>query len=100
MDGPVGMVQRANGDVIVANSRGEFIARIPEDGGAAEVVLRDERLKQPNGVTIDLAGNIYIADLDSGTVFKWTPEGDLLEFVELPGDGNSHRGSMFGGRGW
>ena len=90
LDGPVGIVQRPSGDFIVANHRGEFLARVPESGGAAEVLLRDERLTAPNGVTIDPAGNIYIADLDSGTVFKWTPEGELSELAQLPGRGNAH----------
>ena len=90
LDGPVGMVQRPSGDVIVANYRGQFLARVPAAGGAAEDVLRDERLTGPNGVTIDPAGNIYIADLKIGTVFKWTPEGELIELAQLPGDGNAH----------
>ncbi len=90
MDGPVGIVQRPGGDFIVANHRGKFLVRIPEEGGSAEVVLQDERLQQPNGVTIDPNGNIYIADLGSGIVFKWTPGGELLELAELPGKGNAH----------
>lgn len=90
LNGPVGIVQRPAGDFIVANSRGKFLARVPQNGGDAEVVLRDERITQPNGVTIDPDGNIYIADLDSGNVFKWTPEGKLSSLVELPGRGNAH----------
>ena len=38
MDGPVGIVQRPGGDFIVANHRGKFLVRIPEEGGSAEVV--------------------------------------------------------------
>lgn len=90
LDGPVGMVQRPDGDIIVANYRGKFLARVPKEGGVAEVVLRDNRLQGPNGVTIDPEGNIYIADLESGIVFKWTPDGELLELTELPGKGNAH----------
>ena len=90
LDGPVGMVQRPSGDFIVANYRGQFLARVPAGGGTAEEVLRDERLTGPNGVTIDPAGNIYIADLKIGTVFKWTPEGALIELAQLPGKGNAH----------
>ncbi len=90
LNGPVGIVQRPDGDFIVANSRGKFLARVPQNGGDAEVVLQDDRMTQPNGVTIDQDGNIYIADLDSGNVFKWTPEGVLTSIVELPGRGNAH----------
>ena len=90
LDGPVGIVQRPDGDFIVANYRGKFLARVPATGGVAEEVLRDERLTGPNGVTIDPAGNIYIADLKIGTVFKWTPDGELIELAQLPGKGNAH----------
>ena len=90
LNGPVAIVQRPDGDFIVANSRGKFLARVPQNGGDAEIVLRDERITQPNGVTIDSMANIYIADLDSGNVFKWTPKGELSSLVELPGRGNAH----------
>ena len=90
LDGPVGITQRASGDFIVANPRGKFLARIPEEGGEATVVLRDDRLQEPNGVTIDPGGNIYIADLKSGIVFKWMPNGELAELAHLPGKGNAH----------
>ena len=90
LDGPVGIVQRPGGDFIVANSRGEFLARLPPEGGAAEVVLRHEDMTQPNGVTIDSAGNIYVSDLDGGKVFKWMPTGEVVILAELPGKGNAH----------
>ena len=90
LDGPVGMIQLGNGDFIVANYRGKYLARIGQDGGAAKLVLQDERLQGPNGLTLDRAGNIYIADLKSPIVFKWTPVGELIELTELPGKGNAH----------
>lgn len=90
LNGPVGIAQLADGDFIVANSRGKFLARIPQAGGDAEIVLQDTRMTQPNGVTVDPEGNVYIADLDSGNVFKWRPGSQLTSLVELPGKGNSH----------
>jgi len=90
LDGPVGIVQRPNGDFIVANSRGEFLARIPPEGGSGEVALRHEAMTQPNGVTIDAEGNIYVSDLDGGKVFKWLPTGEVVILAELPGKGNAH----------
>lgn len=90
LDGPVGMLQRPNGDIIVANHKGPYLTRVPETGGAAEVVLRHEKMTQPNGVTQDDEGNIYIADLGTGIVLKWTPEGEVIELAELPGSGNAH----------
>ena len=79
-----------DGDFIVANSRGKYLARVPKGGGDAEIILQDERVTQPNGVTVDTEGNVYIADLDSGHVFKLSPEGVLTSLVELPGRGNAH----------
>ena len=96
LDGPVGIVQRPQGDFIVANSRGEYLARIGPDGGEAEEVMRHPDMTQPNGVAIDEDGNIYVSDLDGGKVFKWTPAGDVEILAELPGDGNAH-GAIAGG---
>jgi sugar lactone lactonase YvrE len=90
LDGPVGIVQRAEGDFIVACHRGGYLARVPAKGGPAEVLLADDRMREPNGVTIDPEGNLYVADLDTGIVFKRTPSGDLVELAELPGSGNAH----------
>ena len=104
LNGPVAIVQRPKGDFIVANSRGKFLARIPAEGGDAEIVLKDPRITQPNGLSIDPDGNIYVADLDSGHVFKWTPDGELTSIVELPGRGNAHNvyvnGSLYVTKIW
>lgn len=90
LDGPVGITQLHDGSLIVANHRGEFLARVLETGGSAEVVLRDARMQEPNGVTIDSDGNVYISDLGTGTVFRWRPGGELDELARLPGRGNAH----------
>jgi sugar lactone lactonase YvrE len=85
LDGPVGIARRPQGDFVVASYRGRYLARVPADGGEAEVALRYEKMTRPNGVTIDPDGNIYVADLVSGIVFKWTPAGDIIELAKLPG---------------
>ena len=90
LNGPVGIVQLPDGGFIVANSRGKYLARVPAEGGDAEIVLKDDRITQPNGVTRDPEGNIYIADLDSGHVFRWGVDGSVTSIVELPGNGNAH----------
>ncbi len=91
LDGPVGILQRPTGDFIVANHRGKYLARVGSEGGPAEIVLRHDEMTQPNGVTMDDVGNIYVSDLGSGKVFKWTPDGDVEILAELPGRAaNSH----------
>lgn len=97
LNGPVGIVQRPNGDFIVANHRGEYLARIGPEGGAAEEVLRHPEMTAPNGVTMDDVGNIYVSDLDSGKVFRWQPDGQLVVLAELPGSGNAHAVVALGG---
>ncbi len=47
-------------------------------------------MTQPNGVSIDWDGNIYVSDLDGGKVFKWMPTGEVVILAELPGRGNAH----------
>ena len=88
--GPVGIARLPDGDFLVANHKGPYLARVPSEGGAAEIVLRDDRMTEPNGVTVDDDGNVFIADLGTGIVFKWTPDGGLLELTTLPGAGNAH----------
>ncbi len=96
LDGPVGLVRRPDGDFIVANHRGEYLARVGAAGGDAEVVLRHPDMTAPNGVTIDDEGNIYVSDLDTGKVIQWRPDGGVAILAELPGDGNAH-GVIAGG---
>ncbi len=90
LNGPVGIAQTPDGDFLVANYTGKYIARVPAQGGAAEKVLEDPNLQGPNGVTFDPDGNVYIADLEHGKVLKLTPEGALVVLTELPGKGNAH----------
>ncbi len=40
----------------------------------------DNRLGLPNGLTLDAAGNIYVADNSNGTVYKYTPAGTQTVF--------------------
>lgn len=96
LNGPVGIVRRPSGDFIVANHRGEYLARVGPEGGDAETVLEHPDMTAPNGVAIDADGNIYVSDLDTGKVIKWLPEGDVEILAELPGDGNAH-GAIAGG---
>lgn len=95
LEGPVGMVIGPTGNVLVANHRGDYIARVPIEGGPAEVVMTHPEMTQPNGVTMDFDGNVYVSDLGTGKIFKLTPEGETSVLVELPGEGTSH--SIFAG---
>ena len=48
----------------------------PSDGGA---LMSPNRFVQPEGSCIDDAGNIYVADVQKDSIFKFTPFGDELQ---------------------
>ena len=90
LDGPVGITQRSTGEYVVANHRGKFLAVVPQSGGDAELLIEDARMDQPNGVIVDAADNIYVADLGTGDVFRLSVDNELSVVASLPGQGNAH----------
>lgn len=50
------------------------------------------RLREPNGVAVDAAGNIYVADRKRGMILVYDPEGDFLRYI-----GNFRGESLFAG---
>jgi DNA-binding beta-propeller fold protein YncE len=48
------------------------------------------RLHEPNGVAVDAAGNIYVADRKRGMILVYDPDGDFLRYI-----GNFRGESMF-----
>jgi len=62
---------------VVTAMSADYEARLtPSDGGA---MMSPNKFGQPQGSCIDDAGNIYIADSQKDSVFKFTPYGDELE---------------------
>ncbi len=62
---------------VVTSSSADYEARLsPSDGGA---LMSPNKFSQPQGSCIDDAGNIYIADSQKDSVFKFTPMGDELQ---------------------
>jgi gluconolactonase len=39
----------------------------------------------PDGIALDVNGNLYVAHFGSGTVFVLSPDGEILREIELPG---------------
>ncbi len=97
LDGPVGIARMIDGDFVVANWRGGYLARVPAEGGPAVELVRDARMNRPNGVVVDGAGNVYVSDLEVGSVFRWTPGAGVTILAELPGRGNAHAAIAGGG---
>ena len=62
---------------VVTPVSADYVARLtPSDGGA---LMIPNKFAQPEGSCIDDAGNIYIADAQKDSVFKFTPFGDELQ---------------------
>ena len=51
---------------------------------------RQHRLREPNGVAVDAAGNIYVADRKRGMILVYDSDGDFLRYI-----GNFGGESMF-----
>lgn len=90
LDGPVGLATDPEGNVYVANFSGGYIARISPTGGVAAVFARHDRMTNPNSIVRAPSGDFYVADLRSPVLFKISAEGQVTEFVTLPGQANGH----------
>lgn len=88
LEGPVGIVF-ANGALYTVNAKSDWVAKVSLDGGVTEFV-RDDRLEQPNGITSDRDGNLYVVNLDNTIILKITPEAEITEVATLPGTANAH----------
>ena len=66
---------------IIVTVAGNGIAAFSGDGGVAT----DSSLSGPTGVTVDMAGNLYIADTDNSRIRQVSPEGII---TTVAGNGN------------
>lgn len=84
---PFGLAWSASGYLYVADSGNQTIRRISPDGqvttwagssgmqGAADGVGSDARFSNPNGLSTDAIGNLYVADAFNHTIRRITPDG-------------------------
>jgi tripartite motif-containing protein 71 len=61
----------------------------PDTVGALRVEETDIRfgegdLREPTGIAVDTRGTVYVADAMAGKVFRYTPDGESLEFERPP----------------
>ena len=88
LEGPVGLVT-ATDAIFTVNAKSNWVAKVSMDGQVSEFA-RDERLRQPNGITVDREGNLYVVNLGNTLVLKITPAGEISEVASLPGTANGH----------
>lgn len=81
---PTDLVADANGNVYVADYNNHRIRKIDPNGvvttfagsnttGAADGTGEAAQFRYPNGITIDAAGNLYVADSQSNNIRRITP---------------------------
>ena len=84
---PTGVARDSSGNLYVADSANNIIQKISTTGivatlagtagtvGAIDATGSYARFNQPNGVTVDSSGNVYVADTGNGIIRKITPNG-------------------------
>jgi sugar lactone lactonase YvrE len=89
--GPTGLALQANGNLLVGDTFNDAIRRVSPDGvviswagkgrniGSADGTGAEARFHTPWGLTVDAAGNIYVADW-GGPIRKVTPAGVVSSF--------------------
>jgi sugar lactone lactonase YvrE len=96
-DSPEGLAVDGAGNVFVADSNSSTIRKITPDGivttlagtaglgGSADGTGAAARFNWPGGVAVDGAGNVFVADSNSSTIRKITPDGIVTTFAGTAG---------------
>lgn len=94
LQGPVGVLEHADGTVYVCGCAGNVIYRLVADGEAgestAEVHADGDLFNCPNGITQDAQGNLYVANFADGRVIRIDADGEASVYATIPGGGNGH----------
>jgi sugar lactone lactonase YvrE len=98
--GPAGIAVDRDGNLFVADSINNTIRRVTQwegvvttvagqvrVGGSADGVGNRATFNTPNGVAVDAAGNVFVADLGNTTIRKIAPSGAVTTFAGHVGFG-------------
>jgi sugar lactone lactonase YvrE len=96
--GPQGIVQDGRGNLFVTDTLNHTVRRIDPGGtvttvagtpgvcGSADGHGGAARFCQPQDITIDAAGNLFVADTANSTIRWITPKGDVITIAGRPGE--------------
>ena len=102
---PMGVAVDSKGNVIVADKSNHAIRKVTPEGvvstlagcvghaGGADGVGSAVRFKDPTGVAVDSAGNIYVADNSNHAIRKISPEGLVTTLAGKLGEAGHADGS-------
>ena len=105
---PLGLAVEAGGSIVVADFNNNTIRRITPTGtvttlagvagvtGSADGTGAAASFNRPNGVAIDGAGNIYVADSGNHSIRKLTPAGVVTTYAGVAGTAGSADGPAGG----
>jgi sugar lactone lactonase YvrE len=68
------------------------LAGLPGNAGSTDSNGNNARFWNPQGLVVDGAGNIYIADTGNNTIRKITPMGEVTTLAGLPGESGTADG--------
>jgi sugar lactone lactonase YvrE len=98
---PTGLAVDASGNVFVCDAGNHVIRKITANGtvttiagspgisGSTNANGSNARFNSPHGITLDPAGNLYIADSGNHAIRKISPDGDVSVFAGLTGTSGS-----------
>ncbi len=101
---PAAVAQDALGNVYIADPQNQTIRKITPDGavstvagstglaGSTDGIGAAARFNTPNGIAVDGAGNLFVADTGNHTIRKITPGGLVTTFAGLAGSSGTSNG--------
>ena len=104
-NGPTGVAVDPSGNVYVSDPGNSTIRKITSSGtvttlagsagtaGSADGSGSAARFNNPEGIAVDVAGNVYVADTNNNTVRKITPAGVVTTLAGVAGQTGSTDGS-------